>query len=110
VFDLSSALPFTQNSLLQQSKDIPLIMQRISLIPGNFFDDPLPEADVFVLSRIIHDWDENKANVLLQKIYNKLPIRGAVLICEKLLDEDGCGPIDTLLQSLSINLILTSPA
>ena len=81
-------------------------MQRISLVPGDFFEDPLPEADVFVLSRIIHDWDANKANGLLQKIYNKLPEGGAVLICEMLLDEDGCGPIDTLLQSLSIYLIL----
>lgn len=79
-------------------------MQRISLIPGNFFEDQLPDADVFVLSRIIHDWVEPKAKVLLKKIYDKLPSGGAVLVCEMILDEDGCGPIDSLLQSLSIYL------
>eukprot|EP00026_Physarum_polycephalum_P011072 Phypoly_transcript_11268.p1 GENE.Phypoly_transcript_11268~~Phypoly_transcript_11268.p1 ORF type:complete len:331 (+),score=40.52 Phypoly_transcript_11268:116-994(+) len=102
VFDLASALPFAQKSLLRQSESTPLIMQRISLIPGNFFADTLPDADVFVLSRIIHDWDDSKASVLLQKIYNKLPKGGAVLICEMLLDEDECGPLPTLIQSLSI--------
>jgi acetylserotonin N-methyltransferase len=102
VFDLSSTLSFSQASLLRQSGDSPLIMQRISLIPGNFFVDPLPEADIFVLSRIIHDWDETKAMVLLKKIYDKLPNGGAVLVCEMLLNEDGCGPADTLLQSLNM--------
>jgi hypothetical protein len=102
LFDLSSVLPFSQKSLLLQSQNSPLIMQRISLIPGNFFQDPLPDADVFVLSRIIHDWDENKASLLLKKVYSKLPKGGALLICEMLLDEDECGPISTLIQSLSI--------
>jgi len=102
VFDLSSVLPFSQTSLLLQSQNSPLIMQRISLIPGNFFQDPLPDADVFVLSRIIHDWDENKASLLLKKVYSKLPKGGALLICEMLLDEDECGPISTLIQSLNM--------
>ncbi len=102
VYDLPSALTFTHSSLLRQTTSSPLLMQRISTIPGDFFQDPLPNADIFALSRIIHDWPEKKAETLLRKVYEKLPPKGAVLICEMLLDEDGCGPPHTLLQSLSI--------
>src|SRR5688572_30433977 len=29
---------------------------RVGLVAGDFFSDPLPEADLFALGRILHDW------------------------------------------------------
>uniref|UniRef100_A0A2K6EIH5 Acetylserotonin O-methyltransferase n=1 Tax=Propithecus coquereli TaxID=379532 RepID=A0A2K6EIH5_PROCO len=35
---------------------------------GDFFKDPLPEADLYILARILHDWTDDKCSGLLQRI------------------------------------------
>ena len=70
--------------------------------PGDFFTDPLPEADIFALGRILHDWSEEKVRTLLRKVWERLPSGGALLIAEKLLDDDKTGPVPALMQSLSM--------
>src|SRR5205085_5196957 len=47
---------------------------RIEVVAGDFFADPLPEADLFALGRIIHDWSEDKIHKLLGRIYERLAI------------------------------------
>jgi acetylserotonin N-methyltransferase len=75
---------------------------QIGLISGDFFTDPLPEADIFALGRILHDWGEDKIRVLLRKIWERLPSGGALLIAEKLLNDNKSGPVPALMQSLSM--------
>jgi len=74
----------------------------VELIAGDFFSDPLPQADLYSLGRILHDWSEDKIERLLENIHRCLPLGGAVLIAEKLLDEDLCGPVHGHMQSLSM--------
>jgi acetylserotonin N-methyltransferase len=69
---------------------------------GDFFEDPLPEADLFAVGRILHDWSEDKIRRLLAKIFNALPNGGALLIAERLIDEDRRGPIGAHMQSLNM--------
>jgi acetylserotonin N-methyltransferase len=76
--------------------------QRIEGMAGDFFSDELPEADLFALGRILHDWPEDRIKSLLAKIYWRLPAGGAILIAEKLLYEDKSGPISAQLQSLNM--------
>lgn len=57
-------------------------------IAGDFFTDPLPEADLYSLGRILHDWSEEKIPRLLNKIYAALPAGGGLLVAEKLLEPD----------------------
>jgi acetylserotonin O-methyltransferase len=71
-------------------------------IAGDFFVDELPDADLYALGRILHDWDENKIRELLAKVFAKLPHNGAVLIAEKLIDEDRRGPVGAHMQSLNM--------
>lgn len=75
---------------------------RVELISGDFFTDQLPPADLYALSRILHDWSEPKIKSLLHKIYAALPKDGAVLIAEKLLLPDKTGPVPALMQSLNM--------
>lgn len=75
---------------------------RLSVRAGDFFSDPLPEADVFALGRILHDWGDDKVQVLLRRIHAALPEGGAVLIAEALLDDDGRGPAHAQMQSLNM--------
>lgn len=75
---------------------------RVRLVAGDFFTDPLPEADLYAVGRILHDWTEGQIATLLKKIHNALPPGGGLLIAEKLLKEDRSGTIATQVQSLNM--------
>jgi acetylserotonin N-methyltransferase len=97
VFDLPDVLP-TARALIAEAS----MSDRIELAAGDFFADPLPEADLFALGRIVHDWSEDKVRVLLRKVHERLPPGGAILVVEKLLDDDRAGPAWAVLQSLNM--------
>lgn len=75
---------------------------RVSLVAGDFFTDPLPEADLFALGRIVHDWSVEKIRILIRKIFDRLPAGGGLLIAERLLNADKSGPLRGQLQSLNM--------
>jgi acetylserotonin N-methyltransferase len=75
---------------------------RVESIAGDFFRDDLPPADLYALGRILHDWPEDRIRLLLSKISEALPAGGALLIAEKLLDEDKSGPTPVHMQSLNM--------
>lgn len=79
------------------------VASRIELLKGDFFCyEQIPEADLFGLSRILHDWPDEKAGGLLGAIYERLSSGGGILLSEKLLNEDKTGPISAQLQSLNM--------
>ncbi|XP_055419051.1 acetylserotonin O-methyltransferase isoform X6 [Bubalus kerabau] len=43
--------------------------ERISFHEGDFFKDALPEADLYILARVLHDWTDAKCSHLLQRVY-----------------------------------------
>jgi acetylserotonin N-methyltransferase len=71
-------------------------------IAGDFFTDPLPEADLFSLGRILHDWSEDKIHKLLDKIHRALPAAGGLLIAEKFLDPQN---VSAHMQSLNMLVV-----
>ena len=64
-----------------------------------------PRADLYAVSRILHDWSDEKAAVLLSAICHRLPSGGGLLIAEKLLNEDGVGPLAVNMQSLNMLVV-----
>jgi acetylserotonin N-methyltransferase len=69
--------------------DLPRVAEMFpGTIAGDFFTDTLPDADLYSLGRILHDWSEEKIPKLLAKIHAALPPGGALLIAEKLLQPD----------------------
>lgn len=36
---------------------------------GDFFKDPLPEADLYILARVLHDWTDVRCSHLLARIH-----------------------------------------
>jgi acetylserotonin N-methyltransferase len=97
VFDFAKVLNVAREQIaLSSAKD------RIACVPGDFFTDPLPSADLFALGRILHDWSEEKIDILLRRIHDALPSGGALLIAEKLLNEDKTGPVPAQMQSLNM--------
>ena len=97
IFDLPRAAP-----LAREQKSLSAAAGRIEIVSGDFFQDELPPADLYALGRILHDWDEPKIALLLTKVYRALPAGGALLVAEKLLNDDGVGPVPANMQSLSM--------
>jgi acetylserotonin N-methyltransferase len=97
VFDLSVVVPVAREMIATTE-----VGDRVDVIAGDFFTDPLPEADLYAVGRILHDWSEDKIHKLLHKVYERLPKGGALLVCEKLLDDDKTGPRWAVLQSLNM--------
>ncbi|KAM9320268.1 acetylserotonin O-methyltransferase-like [Gastrophryne carolinensis] len=74
--------------------------QRISFLEGDLFKDPIPEADLFILARITHNWPEEKSLFLLRKVYQSCKPGGAVLLSEVLINDDKSGPLSSLMFSV----------
>lgn len=97
VFDLPQVIESARTHIRQSA-----VASRIDVAAGDFFRDALPQADLFAMSRIVHDWAEEKIHPLLAKIYERLPAGGGLLLAEKLLRDDKTGPTSAHLQSLNM--------
>jgi acetylserotonin N-methyltransferase len=97
VFDLAEAIAEARPHLAASRA-----ADRLEVVTGDFFADPLPPADIYALGRIIHDWGDDKIGKLLRKIHAALPPGGGILLAETLLDDDHRGPVSTLMQSLNM--------
>lgn len=58
------------------------LLDRIQLIAADFFN-PLPaSADAIVLSRVLHDWSDDKAKIILNHCHDALSDHGKLYIIE----------------------------
>ena len=83
------------------------LSDRLGFLSGNFFDEPLPNADVITMGHILHDWDLNQKRMLLEKAFNALPQGGALIVFEALIDDDRRQNTFGLLMSL--NMLIETP-
>ena len=97
VFDLPEAVPLAREVVGASE-----VANRIEIVAGDFFKDPLPPGDLFAVGRILHDWAEEKIHRLLKTIFDKLPPKGGLLIAEKLLDDGKSGPRWAQMQNLNM--------
>nr|XP_031301913.1 probable bifunctional dTTP/UTP pyrophosphatase/methyltransferase protein [Camelus dromedarius] len=51
-------------------------------VPGDFFTDALPRAQLYVLSRVLHDWPDDRVHHLLSRISSCCEPGGGVLVAE----------------------------
>ena len=100
VFDLPRTTALAREQVAKSAAS-----QRIEVVAGDFFEDDLPEGDLYYVGRILHDWTEGKIERLLCRVFARLPEGGALLIGEKLLEEDGVGPLAANMQSLNMLIV-----
>ena len=83
------------------------LADRLRFYPGDFFADPLPEADVLVMGHILHDWSLDEKLTLLRKAYDALPDGGALIVYESIIDDDRRANTFGLL--MSVNMLIETP-
>lgn len=60
---------------------------RVKAEPIDFFNDPIPPADVVTMGLILHDWNLEKKMMLIRKAYDALPEGGAFVVVENIIDD-----------------------
>lgn len=78
------------------------LSERLTFTAGNFFADPLPQADVLIMGHVLHDWDLDQKRELLQKAFDALPTGGALIVHEAIIDDDRRENAFGLLMSLNM--------
>lgn len=58
---------------------------RLRLRAGDFFTDPLPAADTYLIMDVIHDWDDDQATALLSAVRKAAQPQARVLVIETIL-------------------------
>jgi predicted O-methyltransferase YrrM len=78
------------------------VSERVDLIAGDMFTDALPEADVILLSNILHDWDVPECKTLIGRCAKALTPGGRLIVHDVLLDDDLGGPLPISLYSAAL--------
>jgi C-methyltransferase len=66
--------------------------ERLTRQAGDFFVDPLPAADAYLLMDVLHDWDDDQCAAILGAIHRSAAPGATVLVIENVrTDEQGGG-------------------
>ncbi|XP_034262492.1 acetylserotonin O-methyltransferase-like isoform X2 [Pantherophis guttatus] len=79
---------------------------QITFHEGDFFKDPIPEADLYILSRVLVNWNDEKCIQLLTKVFTACKPGGGVLVVEPTVDEEIFGSFPAHMYAM-ISLLLT---
>jgi len=84
--------------------DLPQVIKNVNIpniqkISGNFFDAIPQVADAIILARILHDWNNQQASIILKNCFEALPDKGTLFIIENCTDK-----ISEDLSLLSLNM------
>ena len=101
-FDLPVTGPIFEEYILSFG-----LNDRLRFLPGDFFNDPLPQAEVLSMGHILHDWNLEEKKLLIAKAYDALPKGGALIIFESLIDDERRSNAFGLLMSL--NMLIELP-
>ena len=60
---------------------------RLRVQGGDFFRDPLPAADAYILGNVLHDWPDVEAQAILRSVRRAAPKHAEILILESIVPE-----------------------
>lgn len=58
------------------------VLDRCTLVGGSFFDSVPPDGDVYLLLRVLHDWDDERCRVILHACRSAMSAESTLLIVE----------------------------
>ena len=81
-YDLPVVVPIAERAIAAAG-----VGDRVTAASGDFFSDPLPEADVITMGLILHDWNLDGKMHLIRSAYDALHEGGAFIVIENLIDD-----------------------
>jgi hypothetical protein len=65
------------------------LADRVTLVPGDFTREVPDAGDIYLLSRVLHDWDDDQCRTILATCARNMPAHAELLVIERLLPETG---------------------
>jgi hypothetical protein len=96
-YDLPPVAPIAEKAIAAAG-----LSDRVSVASGDFFAEPLPQADVITMGLILHDWNLERKMHLIRSAYDALPQGGAFIVIENLIDDARRENVFGLLMSLNM--------
>jgi len=79
------------------------MLERVTLVPGDFYQDPLPSGHDFAfLSAIIHQNNPEQNKTLYSKIYRALEPGGRIVVRDHVMSPDRTRPLDGALFAVNM--------
>ena len=99
VFDLPAMEPFFTEHIEGMG-----LTGSVTFHGGSFFEVPLPTADVVVLGHVLHDWNEQQRQYLVEKAFDAVNPGGVLLVYDRMLG-DAASMVENLVISLDMLLV-----
>jgi hypothetical protein len=96
----SKGILFDLPHVVKEATD--LASARLTLQAGDFFKDPLPKCDAYILMEIIHDWPDREAVAILEAIRQAAPPEATLFLIETIVPE---GPEPDWSKMLDIHML-----
>ena len=80
LFDMPHAFEGGQRAIAEAG-----LSDRCEVVSGDFFRSVPADGDAYVLSRVIHDWADEKAVAILKVVRGALPAKGRLLLFETMI-------------------------
>ncbi len=100
ILELAHVVPRARMALAERG-----LASRCQVLEGDFFE-AVPDADIHILKRVIHNWDDRQSVRILSNCARGLRKNGQVVLLECVLPEDGC-PSEAAL--LDVNMLVLLP-
>lgn len=115
--DIGGGLGHLLNAVLERAPqargvlfDLPQVVEharrnpnsRITYAGGDFFKDPIPPCDAYLMMTVLHDWSDDESITILKNIKANAPRAAKVLILEGVVQPDAC---DDFLLDLDIEML-----
>ncbi len=82
ILDRADVVPRAEAALAELG-----LLSRCQVIAGDFFED-VPDADLYILKHILHDWDDDQSLTILRNCARGLRGNGRVVLVEWVMPDD----------------------
>ena len=84
------------------------LLDRVTLVPGNFYKDTLPAGhDLALLSAIIHQNSDDQNRALYKKVFDALDSGGRIIVRDHVMEPDRTRPVSGAI--FAINMLVNTP-
>jgi hypothetical protein len=103
VFDTPGVIAEARYYLAQNG-----VADRWQTVTGDFFQDSIPPGDLYILSNIVHDWDDNRAAQILCNCRAAMRDDSTLLLIEQIMPERVADAPGTVGSDLSMLMLYGS--